>query len=169
MFHSETAKELAKWEQHPTKYVAEGLQPGNPYRFVPYPKMVYMARQTHSGKWAVTEQAPPQFGFQDLNAWDRACQAAAHFTESCQRIVNSEEEEKRAMEEGWRATPQGAMEWRESLEKAIGQAAAERNYRDRSMGEKAKEEAAQVEAETFGHVAEIPEAKRRGRPRKDAA
>jgi hypothetical protein len=154
-------KEMAKWEQFPSEYTLGGLKPGNPYTFRPYPKMLYMARQTRSGKWAVSDELPSRFGFPDDQSWDRACQEVAKFNESCYRVVNDEAEDKRAHEEGWRDNPKMAMEWRESLEKAIGDAAAERNFRDRNMGEKAKAEAAKAEAEHFGHLAEIPEKPRR--------
>jgi hypothetical protein len=170
MFHSETQKELAKWEQFPTKFVAEGLQPGNPYHKREYPKMLYKAHRTRTGKWAVADSAPAQFGFVDMNEWDRACQAAVAFTASCQKEVNSPEEQKALEAEGWRETQAGAMEYVEALDKAIGQAAAEANFRDRSMSEKALAEKAAFEAENFGHQPEIPEApKRRGRKPKAAA
>lgn len=160
-------KEMAKWEQFPSEYTIGGNRPGNPYTFRPYPRMMFMARQTPSGKWDTALQPPAQFGFRDVNEWDRACMEAQKFTESCQRVVNDETEHKRAKDEGWRDTPTDALDFRNALEKAVGDAAAERNFRDRNMSEKAKEEVAQVEAETFGHLAEIPEAKKRGRPRKE--
>lgn len=173
--NSEFAKEMAKWEQFPSQWTAGGLQPGNPPRGVrPYPRMLYCAHRNPSGQWAVSMDPPSRFGFRDENEWDRACQDAQRFTESCQKIVPNEEEHRKAREsgEGWRDHPKEAMEFREALEKAIGDAAAERNWRDRNMGEKAKAESAAAEAEHFGHLPEIPEqpvVKRRGRPRKNPA
>ena len=156
-------QEMAKWEQRPTEWTLGGLKPGRPYVFEAYPKMLYMARQTPSGKWSTQLEQPSQFGFHDMNEWDRACQHAGRFTESCQRTVRDETEHKRAREEGWRDNPAEAMEFRNALEAAIGEAAAERNFKDRSMSEKAKAESAKAEAEHFGHLPEVPEAKRRGR------
>lgn len=171
--NSEFAKEMAKWEQFPSEWTAGGLKPGNPYVFRAYPKMLYCARRTPSGQWAVALGPPSRFGFHDENEWDRACQEAQRFTESCQKTVANEAEHKKALEsgEGWRDDPKAAMEFREALEKAVGDAAAERNWRDRNMGEKAKAESAAAEAEHFGHLPEIPEqpVKRRGRPRKNPA
>ena len=163
---SNFTKEMAAWEQRPSEYTIGGLKPGRPFKFEAFPRMMYLAHQTNNGKWMVSMEQPSRFGFPDDNSWDRACQEALRFNEGCQRVVNDEAEYKRAKDEGWRETPKDAMEFREALEKAIGDAAAERNYRDRNMGEKAKEEVAAAEAEHFGHLAEIPEKPRRGRPRK---
>jgi len=155
---SNFTKEMAKWEQLPSEYTIGGLKPGNPYKFRPFPAMMYQARQQPgSGKWATTMDVPSQFGFRDVSEWDRACQEAARFNESCQRTVMDADEAKRATDEGWRPTPGEAMAFRDSLEKAISEAAAERNWRDRNVSEKAKEEVAVAEASNFGHLAEIPE------------
>lgn len=155
---SESAKELARWEQHQSQYTIGGLKPGNPYVYREFPKMMYLARQIPgNGKWATSQEAPAFFGFRDQNEWDRACQQAMQFTTSCQRTVNDDRERERARNEGWRDTPQEAVEFREALDKAIGDAAAERNYRDKSMSEKALAESAAAEAEHFGHLPEIPE------------
>ena len=55
----------------------------------------------------------------------------------------------------------------EAYEGMIAKAAAERAFADRKMSESARAEAARVDDLTVGHVAEIPEAKkRRGRPAK---
>lgn len=163
---SELAREEAKHEQHHTVKTLGGLTPGNPYVYRPYPAMLYKAEQIPTnGKWATSMAPPPNFGFNTSEDWDRACQQAAHFTRGCQLIVNDATEHKRMREEGWRDTPQEAMEFLEKLEKAVGDAAAERNWQDRNMGEKAREESDQIQADTFGHVPSIPEQpiKRRGR------
>lgn len=164
---SEYSKEMARWEQRPSEYTI-GSQPGNPFRFQFFPAMVYKAdRLPGSGKWACSAPAPSRFAFTNDNEWARACQEADAFTVSCQKIVNNEEEHKRALEsgEGWRNSPKEALEWRERLEKQIGDAAAERNFRDRNMSEKALAEVEKAEAEHFGHLPEIPEQPRRRRGR----
>lgn len=157
-------KEMVKWEQFPSRWT-QGAAPGNPWKFRAYPAMLYQARQLPNGKWAVADTPPQFFGFRDAQEWDRACQQTARFNESCQRTVQNEAEHARAREEGWRDTPQEAMEFREKLDKMIGDAAAERNARDRNMSEKALAESARAEAEHFGHLPEIPEqpTKKRGR------
>jgi len=169
--NSAYAKEMAKWEQFPSEWTIGGLKPGNPPTRRPYPRMLYKASQTSSGKWATSLAPPSRFGFRDENEWDRACQEAHRFNESNQKIVANEAEHRKAEEsgEGWRDSQKEAMEFREALESAIGRAAAERNWQDRNMGEKAKAESAAAEAEHFGHLPEIKEKPRRGRPRKNAA
>lgn len=167
--------EKAKWEQFPVPEIG-GLKPGNPYVFRPYPKMLVQARQIPpgaqgAGKWATSMAPPSRFMFQRDDDWARACNAAEEFTRSCQFTVNNEEEHKRAREEGWRDDEKEAIEFRAALDKAVSDAAAERNYLDRNMSEKALAESAKAEGEHFGHLGEIPAQpiKRRGRPRKDAA
>src|SRR5439155_591094 len=140
-----TAKEKAKWEQHHTQFTMGGLQPGNPYVYRPFPAMMFRARQIPpgfpgAGKDAVSIPEPGNFGFRDQNEWDRACQAARNFTTSCQRIVGDEREHDLARSEGWRDTPTEAQEHADALQKAISDAAAERNWQDRNMGERAKAE-----------------------------
>ena len=162
---SEEAKEKAKWEQHHTVYTIGGLQPGNPYVYRAFPKMVYRAQRTPgTGKWAVAQEPPTNFGYHDMQEWDRACQSAAQFTKSCQFTVNNEQELKKARAEGWHESAEEALAFH-NLDKIASDAALHRNYEDRNMSEKAKAESAAVEAETFGHVAEIPAQpiKRRGR------
>jgi len=170
---SEETKEMAKWEQYPGgEWCPHPLQPGNPYRYRPYPKMLYKAQQNpQSGKWVCSQDTPANFGFRTAEEWDRACQAAAAFTTSCQCIVNDETEHKRRREsgEGWCESPQEALEWRQKLQDQIAEAAAVRNWEDRNMTDKAKDESAAAEADHFGHLPEIPEKpKRRGRPPKVA-
>jgi hypothetical protein len=167
---SEEAKERRKWEQHQSVWGP----PGNPYRFRPFPAMLYKARQIPSGmpgagKWATGMERPAKVQFATAEAWDNACQAVEVFVRSCQMIVNNDEEYKRAKEAGWCDTAPLAEEAAQLEQKKIGDETAERNYRDRMMSEKAKAEVAEYEAENFGHQPEIPVAKKRGRPRKEAA
>jgi len=155
--------ELAKWEQHDTRYVArdKGLAPGNPYAFRPYPKMLYKAHRLSNGKWSTTMPVPASYEFQRDQDWDRACQSAEAFGRQCQTIVNSEDEHRKLEAEGWRETQHGALEFQESLQKAVSDAAAEANYRDRNMSEKALAEKAEFEADNFGHQPVVPEASER--------
>lgn len=142
-FGTEYAKEMAKWEvKRP---------------FAAYPKMMYRSAQLPNGKWTVHEISDSVFGGAPGTAerWT---------TNNCQLVVHSEEEERLMYDRGWRAEPRDAMDHRERMEKAIGDAAAERAYQDARMTEKAREEAKAFESEQFGHVAVIPEKKRMGRP-----
>ncbi len=156
---SNGAKEEAKWEQHFTSKTVGGLRPGNAYVYRPFPKMIYCARQTASGKWSVGETHPSIVGFQDHNNWSRACEAADRFNTTTNKIVNSESELTQALEsgEGWRESPEDALAYRASLDREISNAAAERAYDDRRMSEKAQSERKAYEKEHFGHAPEIPE------------
>ena len=132
-----------------------------PYVYRPLPRMVYKARQLPGGKWSVAEADDRLFGNQPG--------AAEQFSTGCQRIVRSEEEHDRARADGWRDTPKEALDFQEGLETDIANAAAERNYQDRNMSEKAKAEAEEYDAsgDSMAHTPEIPSAtKRRGRPPK---
>jgi hypothetical protein len=146
--NSEYNKELAKWNAPRPKTL--------------FPQMLYKAQRTPgSGKWATSMEAPSRFGFPDDVSWDRACQEAVRFAETCQRIVQDETERSRAMEDGWRPSPSLAVEAMQEKDKVIGDEAAQRAYRDRNMSEKAQAEVEQFEASSFGHQPEIPEKKKR--------
>ena len=176
---SEEVKEAAKWEMFPSEWTIGGLTPGNPYRKgnefgkpgAEFPKMLYKANQTRSGKYEVAQTAPERYGFRTEQEWDHACQSAERFTASCQMVINNETEYDRARSSGWRDDPTAALEHQAALEREVSNAAHERNVRDRNMGELAKAESAAVEAGTFGHVGDVPRqpVKRRGRPRKVTA
>ncbi|MEK9725817.1 MAG: hypothetical protein VW405_20360 [Rhodospirillaceae bacterium] len=164
---SNYAKEMEKFEQFPSKY---GTNPGNPYVYRPFPKMLYRA-QLYQGVMACMAAPPDSGEFKGSpDEYQRACEAAQRFTDKCQRIVHSEAEMARAMEDGWRRTPAEAVAYLEGREKDRATATAERNYADRNMSEPAKREAAAAVAAVGGeHLPELPEQpkRRRGRPRKN--
>lgn len=170
---SEQAKELAKWEQFPTPYTtgSDGDAPvGNPYTFRAYPKMLYRAVERSDGKAVCMEPQPvPRGGGEDANArfqyemlsWERHIQ-------SCCRTVKSDDEERIALNDGWRPTPADALSAHEERAFASARAAAESAFDDRNMGELAQRERASYETEVSGHLTEVPEVKRGpGRPRKE--
>ena len=71
---------------------------------------------------------------------------------------------------GYRMGRAAAIEYVKELEQMVAVAAAERNYQDRNLSERAKAEAEAVELRTIHHVPVIPETpikKKRGRPRKE--
>lgn len=163
--------ELVKFEQFPSEItVMAGKPPGNPWKFRPFPRMLRMARQhPKTGKWVMSLERPNRYDFPTETQYDQAREQYEKFSESCLRVVQTEREYDAAKAEGWRDTDKEAFEFREQEQAKLAQEAAERAYRDRNMSENAKAEAEKVEAETFGHVAEIPEApRRRGRPAKQA-
>jgi len=69
---------------------------------------------------------------------------------------------------GYRNGQPEAIAYVESLEKLVAQAAAERAYRDRNMGERARAEADAADSATSQHLGEVPVTpiRRPGRPRK---
>ena len=152
---SDEGKEYMRWEK--------------PYRFEPFPKMLYMARKRPDGVVSVSESNDRLFSVP--GQMERAGAAEA-FNASCQKTVKSEDELRVALEQGWRPTPQEALERFDAKERAIGDAAANRAWSERNMSEAAKAEAAAVDASTEDHVPTIPETPIRrspGRPRKTVA
>lgn len=158
------AKEMAKWEQFPSKFTGS-KGPGNPYQYRPFPKMLYQAK--HRGAKVVCMAEPPHpMAFPNASEHARAEQEADAFNQSCQRIVNNEAEMAKAFESGWRESIEDAVAFVKERDRSISTAAAERNYQDRNMSDAAKREIAEAEAAADGqHLPEVP-VKRRGRPRK---
>jgi hypothetical protein len=116
---------------------------------------------------------PDPLSFPNPSDFQRAEEAARRFTEQCQRTVNDERELQAAMENGYRSSPEEAVEYLRGRQNAESQAAAVRRYEDRNMSEAAQAEAKVAEREHFdtegAFLGEIPEKRKRGRPRKDAA
>ena len=83
-------------------------------------------------------------------------------------MIEARDEDHRAdlESQGYRMGRKAAQDYVIELEQMVAVAAAERNYQDRNMSEKAKAEAEAVELQTIQHVPVIPEKKKRGRPRK---
>jgi hypothetical protein len=128
--------------------------------FSPFPRMMYMAQARPDGIMSVGETLDSIFGGQPGSA--------EAFSTRCQMEVKDEDEMNRRLEQGWRCTPGEAKERLEAKEKAIADTAAHRAYEDRNMSEAARAEVAEAEAATEHHVAEVPEKRRPGRPRKVA-
>ena len=160
---SNFVREVSKFEQFPTQFTV-GTQPGNPYTYRPYPKMLYRA-ESYRGKVCCMATVPDAYEFKDEREYEHAKQAAERFTQKCQLTVGNEEERSRAFEGGWRESPADAVEFALKRDRDVGVAAAHRNYEDRNMGEIAKREIADAVSEADGHVAEIK--RRPGRPRKN--
>jgi hypothetical protein len=153
---SNYANYMQQFEQFPSKY---GSSPGNPYTYRPFPKMLYKASRFNGTPCCMAAQPDP-IEFKNPAEWDRMCQLAIRFTDSCQKIVKDEREMSIAMESGWRENPQEAVEWLIERDLAISQANAHREYEDRNMSEKAKAEVKAVQDERGGEpVPEKPEAR----------
>lgn len=160
------AREMEKFEQFPSKY---GQNPGNPYVYRPFPKMLYRAARYEGNVVCMAAPPDPAF-FKDGRDYERAEAAARKFTESCQRIVNDEVEYSRAREMGWCDSPSEAVEFVHGRDRADSTAQAERNYQDRNMSDAAKAEArAALERNDGRHLPSVPEARLAKKPRGFAA
>jgi hypothetical protein len=140
-------KEMARWDR---KKSQGGM---NADGFERFPQMLYKAQlQPLSNKYEVCLP-------RDIISADKTVVilSAEQFNASCQLIVNDEREYERARAEGWRDSQNEAMAYHEALQQDIARAAAERNYADRNMSEKAKAEAQKVEDSTAAQVPVIPE------------
>jgi hypothetical protein len=169
--HSAYGKELRKWEQHRTDLVPRGTNPGNPYVFRPYPKMLYKAQRQLGGQYVCMPPAPHPYDFAKPEEHQQAILAWESFNRSCTRIVKDESEERLAKGQGWAESPVLALERHEQDERAIGQAAAEAAFTARRMTEKSQAELVEAESSTYQHVTDVtgtPKA-RRGRPPKALA
>src|SRR5213594_88449 len=96
--------ELLKWEKQ--------------YKYRPFPKMLYMARKRPDGVMSVSETNDYLGCFMTPDGQVRAGAAEA-FTATCQRTVETEADLEMARKEGWRESPQEAMEYQEALAKAV--------------------------------------------------
>lgn len=163
---SNAAKEYAKFEQFHSVYTA-GTQPGNPYTYRPYPKMMYRAEH-YKGAARCMATPPDPMEFRDEREYERAKEAADKFTAKCQIVVNSESERSHAMENGWREHPDEAVSYLLGRDSAKSESAARLNHEDRNLSGRALEErkAAERTAHASGeHLAEVPVAKIDGRSR----
>jgi hypothetical protein len=74
-------------------------------------------------------------------------------------VVRNEDAYLKAVGQGWCDHPDLALEQFERFEQEIGQASAERAYKDLRMSEPAQRESEAYEKTVSGHVPVIPEAK----------
>lgn len=139
--------ELLKWERKPD------YRPENH----PYPKMLYKAYKGGDGIVRCMDSDPSPYLFADMGLHQRAIDRVRAFNESCTKIVQTEEEHKRAHGDGWRTSAKEAEDAQHGWEHDMQQAAAERAFADRNMSEKAKAEIAQAESATTEQLAMVPE------------
>jgi len=139
-------REMRKWER--------------PYVYRPFPKMVYKAAR-HNGKIMCGAPEPQPWEFKEERSLRNAIDEARHFTDACQLTVNNETELSRALESGYRETPDEAVKHCDEREAAYVKEAAHRNFDDRNLSENAKKQIAAAEAEAGEPLAEVP--RERGR------
>lgn len=154
-------QELYRFEQRPSVITAtmqasgkagfSDINGGRPFKFVPFPRMMYKARRKNGDLLCIDPQ-------------DEQWSAQNYIT------VNDESEMSRAVEMGWRPSQAEAFEFTKSREQATRVEAAHRAYDDRNMSEMAKREIAEAEANANGqHVTEIKEKPKRKYTRKPVA
>jgi hypothetical protein len=156
-----------EWEKEEARWNLPKSQGGmNANGYEHYPRMLYRAERRHDGRIACLSEPVSPFGWRDQAEYERAQLQADAFTARCQRIVQNELEERQALNDGWRNTPQDAVLALETREKAIADEAAKRHFTDQRMSEKAREEATAADDATAEHVPDVP--RKPGRPKKAA-
>ena len=88
------------------------------------------------------------------------------FSRSCQLIVRNDEERDKAVKAGWSIGPDKAIEKYEHDMRSIAEVTAQRHFAEQGIGDLAKAEATQADDATHRQVPEVPEKRKRGRPRK---
>ncbi|HWN84390.1 MAG TPA: hypothetical protein VNN99_04540 [Vicinamibacterales bacterium] len=120
------AVEMRRWESTYTLYGA----PGRPYVYEEYPRQMFMAGHPagRPGKIEVTDY----------------------------RVANNDHERSVLEQDGWRASQGEAVTAQKDRDREMARAAAETNFADRRMSEKALAEKAEVEDATAQHVSDVP-------------
>lgn len=121
-----------------------------------YPKMLYSVDYTKAQAAYVAasrfREPRDQPGLRD----DMLREAQSAMSHACY-VVGDAAEERRALDTGlWAETPAKAVEAEERRAQAIATAAAESNWDDRRMGEKAQQERAAADAASEGHLVNVP-------------
>jgi len=142
------------------------LQTLPPYVYREYPKMLFTADYVPAcgafdaaHKFRERRDEP---GTRD----DLIKRAERRKQDAC-RIVADAAEERACLESGlWANSPQAAVLQDEARQQAIAQAAAESAWDDRRLSSDALAERDAIDAESEGHLVEVPARRRPGRPRK---
>lgn len=152
---SNFVKEVSKFEQFHTKFTM-GTQPGNPYRYRPFPKMLYRAQRLNGSPTCFAPPVDP-LNYRDPREAERAELQAQRFNETCQMVVKDEVEMSRAMESNWRESPQEAVEALIARDKGVVDEWAHREHTDKHMSPMAKREIAAAKEAVEGEpTPEIP-------------
>ena len=159
--HSALGKELRKWEQFRTELVPRGTNPGNPYVYRPYPKMLYVAQiDPTTLQAACLLPLPEPYAFATAEEYQRACLRVDSFNRACTRVVGDEREERIANGQGCAETPAAALATYEQHQQAIGNAAAEAAYQARGLSARAQAEFHAAGESTHQHVTDVKGTKR---------
>jgi hypothetical protein len=172
---STTGKMLRRWETPKNRLVDPDAMPGDPFYHVygerpvgheEYPKMLYRALPTRSGKVESYQGPPDPFFFPTQPEYDRAVQDVENFNKRCTLVVQNESQHRRARTDGWRDSIADALEQYEQDQREIGNLAAERAYSDQRMSARAQAEMAAAEAKTHEHLPTLKPPKKRPYRRK---
>lgn len=157
---SDDQRRMAKFEQFPDSKWACG-NPGNPYRYRPFPKMVYRAeRFPGTGALSCQVAAPERWQYREERDFIMAEEGARRWNEKHYRIVQDEVEYAAAMEAGWRETPDGALRHAEERDKQVALQVAHRNHDDRNLSPAAQAEIRAAEDAAGEPLPEITEQRR---------
>src|SRR5215831_7436414 len=99
--HTAYGKEMRRWEQHRTEWVRRGTNPGNPYEFRPYPRMLYKAQQNPNWQRGWMMETPHPYAYARPEEYERAIRAKETFDRSCQCVVPDESAERVRCGQGW--------------------------------------------------------------------
>ena len=133
----------------------------------PYPMMLFRARKCPDGVIRVFESIP-EFSrvFIDEAQYNRVKADSVAFNNGAVKQVENEEEHRKALGQGWYDSQEEAIAAQWKHEHGMQEEAARTAFQTRRMSDKAQAEVAEYAASTPEVVAEVPEAKKRGRPRK---
>lgn len=173
--NSRAAHLAVQFEQHPTSVVAvdhngEAIKIGNPYQFREFPKMLYRARE-QGGIYECVTAEPDPLAYEKPDQYQRAQDRWHRDMQAATLTVGSADEERRAFEQGFRNTPDAAIQLLKDRETARARAQAEAQWAVNRMSEKAQQEFAAKDASTGDFVSDVTSADVKrgpGRPRKEA-
>ena len=150
-------KELAKHEQHHTRFTNDEVPPGNPYVYREYPRMVYKAVQhPKTGQMFCMAIDPSPMMFSFPQEYQNACAATAMLNRQCYRVVQDDTEFRIAKNDGWHESPGQALSGHEEDHwKTVVEDTAKRHFSDRRMSPEAQAEAAAVDASTEHQVPDV--------------
>ena len=123
--------------------------------FEEYPLMVFKAFERDNGKVMCGDPL--------ATVGDAEGEA---FSRSCQLVVRNDEERDKAVKAGWSFGPDTAIEKYEHDMRSIAEITAQRHFAEQGSSDLAKAEAKQADDATHRQVPEVPEKRKRGRPRK---
>lgn len=151
----------------PGGYYEKALKSLPPYQYREYPKMLYSVDYPQAQRDFVAahrfRERRDEPGVRD----ELIRHAMAAMQASCW-VVGDAAEERGALETGlWAETAEGAIAAEEARNQRIATAAAESQWDDRRLSSAAQAEREAADADSEGHLVEVPEQRRGpGRPRK---